>query len=237
MLNFLGNILGYVMRFIYDTISQIGTEPENFSYFAMSIIVATLFIKLITLPLNLKAARQMKKTQELQPQAKEIQIKFKHDPQTANIKIQQLYRENGASMTGGCLPILIQMPVILAFFRVMQNPGLYVFNQPGHFESISKTFLWIKDLTLADPHWYGLPLLVGLTTFLQSFTTPKVGTPEQQEQMASMNTMNYIMPIMFFWFALKYPGGLALYWITNTLFTAIQQLITNRAIIFKKKGE
>lgn len=76
MLNFLGNILGYVMRFIYDTLSKIGTEPENFSYFAMSIIVATLFIKLITLPLNLKAAKQMKKTQELQPQAKEIQIKF-----------------------------------------------------------------------------------------------------------------------------------------------------------------
>lgn len=225
------------MRFIYDTLSQLGTEPESFSFFAMSIIISTILLKIVTLPLNLRSAKQMKKTQELQPQAKEIQIKFKHDPQTANIKIQQLYRENGASMTGGCLPILIQMPIIFAFFRVMQNPGLYMFNQPEHFDSISKTFLWIKDLTLPDPYWYGLPLLVGLTTFLQSFTTPKVGTQEQKDQMASMSTMNYIMPIMFFWFALKYPGGLALYWIVNTLFTAIQQLITNRAIIFKRKGE
>lgn len=107
MLNFLGTILGYVMRFIYDSLTKLGSEPESISFFAITIILSTILLKLITLPLNLKSARQMKKTQELQPQAQEIQIKFKHDPQAANMKIQQLYRENGASMTGGCLPLLV----------------------------------------------------------------------------------------------------------------------------------
>lgn len=237
MLNFLGTILGYIMRFIYDSLTKLGSEPENISFFAITIILSTILLKLVTLPLNLKSAKQMKKTQELQPQAQEIQIKFKHDPQAANMKIQQLYRENGASMTGGCLPLLVTFPILLAFFRVMQDPATYIFHEAGKYAAISKQFFWLKDLAAPDPYWYGLPLLVGITTYLQTFTTPKVGTKEQQAQMESMSVMNYLMPIMFFWFSLKYPGGLSLYWITSTIFTVVQQLITNKDLLFKKKGE
>lgn len=231
-MNFLANALGWVMRYVYDFVASIGPENENFSYLAITIIITTIIVKLLLLPLQLRSSKQMKKTQELQPQVKEIQIKYKHDPQAANMKIQQLYRENGASMTGGCLPLLIQFPIILAFFRVMRDPSLYVFHESGMYDNMLKTFFWIKDLTQADPYWYGLPLITAVMTYLQTLTTPKVGAQSQEQQ--SMSTMNYIMPIMIFWFALKYPGGLALYWTVSTMFTAVQSLISNRDLLFKK---
>lgn len=234
-MNLIAQLLGYLMRFVYDLVSKIGEEPENFSFLAITIIITTIIIKLMVLPLQLRSSKQMKKTQELQPQAQEIQIKFKHDPQTANIKIQQLYRENGASLTGGCLPLLIQFPVILAFIRVMSDLGVYVFHEAGMYEGMLKSFFWIKDLTLPDPYWFGLPLINGVTTYLQTLTTPKVGTAEQQAQAQQMQMMNILMPIMIFWFSRKYAGGFALYWTTSTLFTVIQSLITNWDLLFKKK--
>lgn len=232
-MNYLAQALGWVMRNVYNFVSGLGPEMENLSYLAITIIITTIIVKLLVLPLQLRSSKQMKKTQELQPQVQEIQIKYKHDPQAANMKIHQLYRENGASMTGGCLPLLIQLPIILAFFRVMQDPNLYVFHEAGMYDSMLKTFFWIKDLTLPDPYWYGLPLITGVVTYLQTLTTPKVGV-QAQEQAANMSMMNYIMPVMIFWFALKYPGGLALYWTVSTVFSAVQSLISNWDLLFKK---
>lgn len=231
-MNYLAQALGWVMRYVYNFVSDLGPEMQNFSYLAITIIITTIIVKLLVLPLQLRSSKQMRKTQELQPQVKEIQIKYKHDPQVANMKIQQLYRQNGASMTGGCLPLLIQLPIILAFFRVMQDPNAYVFHEAGMYDNMLKTFFWIKDLTLPDPYWFGLPLITGVVTYLQTLTTPKVGP--QLEQAQSMSMMNYMMPVMIFWFALKYPGGLALYWTVSTIFTAVQSLISNRDLLFKK---
>lgn len=228
----IAQVLGWVMRNVYKFVSHLGPEMQNLSYLAITIIITTIIIKLLLLPLQLRSSKQMKKTQELQPQVKEIQIKFKHDPQAANMKIAQLHRENGASMTGGCLPLLIQFPIILAFFSVMNAPQVYAFTEPGMYDGMLKTFFWIKDLTMPDPYWFGLPLITGVVTYLQTLTVPKVGI--QAEQANSMSAMNYIMPVMIFWFALRYPGGLALYWSVSTIFSAVQSLITNWDLLFKK---
>lgn len=231
----LGQGLGWILRTVYEFVSTLGSEPENFSYLAMSIIITTIIIKFLLLPLQLRSSKQMKKTQALQPQVKELQIKFKHDPQEAQRKIQKLYRENDASMTGGCLPLLATLPVMLAFFQVMRQPEVSAFTDHAMYEAMSKSFFWIKDLTLPDPYWYGLPLIVGVTTYLQTLTTPKVSTDPNQN--STMQIMNIMMPLMLFWFSKNYAGGLALYWVTSTIFTAIQSVITNRELLFARKGE
>lgn len=235
MFTYIAQGLGWLLRTVYEALLHLGPEPKHFSYFAMSIILTTLLFKFLLLPLQLRSSRQMRKTQELQPQANEIRIKYKHDPQAAQMKIAQLYRENGASMTGGCLPLLAQLPIIWAFFRVMQQPQALAFPEPGLYEGMHKAFFWIQDLTHPDPYWYGLPLLVGLVTLLQSLSTPQISPDPNQPN--PMRSMNYIMPVMLFWFALKYAGGLSLYWIVSTLFSAVQSLISNRKLLFPKKGE
>lgn len=229
MFRFLGTIFGALLKIIYDLLHTIGSEPESISYFSLAIILATIVVKVIILPLNLKSARAMKKTQELQPQAEEIRIKFKHDPQQMNAKIAKLYKENNASLTGGCLPMLLTIPIIFGFFAVIQNPTQYAFTEEA-FATMQKNFLWIKDLTQPDPYWYAMPLIVGILTYLQTLTTPTNPTVEGNN---SMQVMNLMMPLMIFWFSLKYAGGLSLYWATSTLFTIIQSIISNKEIFMK----
>jgi len=170
----------------------------------------------------------MKKTADLQPKVKEIQEKYGYDQQIASQKVMELYRKEGASITGGCLPLLVQFPILIAFFQVCQNPAVNAFGE-AKYAAMQKTFFWIKDLSLVDPYWYGLPLIATLVTLLMSVTTPKVGMTDQQ-QAKSMNIMQYFMPLMTFFFTIKYPAGLALYWAVSSLFAAIQQFVQNRII-------
>ncbi len=224
----LGKILGYLFNFIYDQLASMGAEPANFSFLAMTIIISTIIVKLLVLPLQISSTKKMKKTADLQPKVKEIQEKYGYDQQIASQKVMELYRQEGASITGGCLPLLIQFPILIAFLQVCQNPAINAFGE-AKYAAMSKAFFWIKDLSLADPYWYGLPLIATLVTLLMSVTTPKVGMTDQQ-QSKSMNMMQYFMPLMTFFFTVKYPAGLALYWAVSSLFAAIQQFVQNRII-------
>lgn len=224
----LGKILGYLFNFIYDQLASMGAEPANFSFLAMTIIISTIIVKLLVLPLQISSTKKMKKTADLQPKVKEIQEKYGYDQQIASQKVMELYRQEGASITGGCLPLLIQFPILIAFLQVCQNPAINAFGE-AKYAAMSKAFFWIKDLSLADPYWYGLPLIATLVTLLMSVTTPKVGMTDQQ-QAKSMNMMQYFMPLMTFFFTVKYPAGLALYWAVSSLFAAIQQFVQNRII-------
>lgn len=228
MTAFLGNILGGLLRFVYDLVSNIGTEPESFSFYAMAIIITTIIFKLLILPLNLQQVKSTKKMNELQPQMKEIQTKYKNDPQTQQIKLQELYRNNNFNPASGCLPLLIQMPIIFAFFAVFREPAKYAFTEPGFYESMNKTFLWIKNLEHADPYLWGLPLLAALTTYIQSAIMMQPSTDPQAQ--TTQRTMNYFLPIMIFMAARGFAAGLALYWVISNIFTIIQQLISNRSL-------
>lgn len=121
MTAFLGNILGSLLKFVYDLVSNIGPEPEKFSYLAMAIIITTILFKLLLLPLNLHQAKSSKKMAEIQPLMKEVQNKYKSDPQTMNVKLQELYKEHNYNPAGGCLPLLVQFPIIFAFLLSLES--------------------------------------------------------------------------------------------------------------------
>src|SRR5690606_32351724 len=126
--------------------------------------------------------------------------------------------------------ILIQFPILLAMFSVLRNPVEFVFRSQSVFDAINKGFLWIPDLGQPDPYLWGLPLLAGLTTYLQSkiMMAKTVQTNPQAE--SSQKMMNLILPFFIFWAARSFPAGLALYWVTSNIFQVVQQLIINRSL-------
>lgn len=235
MTAFLGNILGSLLKFVYDMVSNIGPEPKNFSYLAMAIIITTIIFKLILLPLSLHQTKSSKKMAEIQPLMKEIQTKYKNDPQTMNVKLQELYKTHNYNPAGGCLPLLVQLPIIFAFFAVFREPARYAFTEPGVYEAMNKTFFWITNLDVPDPYMWGLPLLSAVTTYFQTQT---MGTQNQDPQTAStMKSMNIMMPIMIFFASRSFAAGLALYWLIGNLFTIAQQLISRRSLPKVKEGK
>lgn len=209
-------------------VSTIGAEPENLSFYAIAIIITTIIFKLLLLPINLQQAKSTKKMGELQPQMKEIQTKYKNDPQTQQVKMQELYKKHNYNPASGCLILLIQMPIIFAFFAVFRDPARYAFTEPGFYEAMNKTFFWIKNLDNPDPYLWGLPLLAALTTYIQSAVmAPPNSDPQAQ---ATQKTMSYFLPVMIFMASKGFAAGLALYWVISNIFTIVQQLISNRSL-------
>lgn len=233
MTAFLGKILGSLLRFVYDMLAGMGTEPANFSFYAMAIIITTIIFKLVLLPISLHQSKSSKKMSKIQPLIKEIQTKYKSDPQTMNTKMQELYKEQKYNPASGCLVLLIQLPIIFAFFAVFREPAKYAFTEPGLYESINKTFFWITNLEVPDPYLWGLPLLSAATTYLQSITMGAATTDPQAK--ATQRTMNYFMPVMIFMASKGFAAGLALYWVVGNIFTIIQQLISNRSLFLNKE--
>ena len=226
---FLGNLFGGLLKLIFDLVSKIGTEPEHFSFYAMAIIITTIIFKFILLPISLHQSKSTKKMNELQPKIKEIQNKYKNDPQTLQTKMMEVYKENNYNPMSGCLILLIQFPIIIAFFSALRDPVTYVFKDPKVYETISKNFLWITNLEKSDPYLWGLPLLAAVTTYLQTLLMTANIQADPQAQ-ASQKTMNIIMPLFIFWAARSFPAGLALYWVVGNIFQIIQQLISNRSL-------
>ncbi|HFL3828510.1 TPA: YidC/Oxa1 family membrane protein insertase [Clostridioides difficile] len=235
MTAFLGNLLGGLLKFVFDMVSSLGTEAENFSYYAIAIIITTIIFKFILLPISLHQSKSTKKMNELQPKIKEIQNKYKNDPQTQQAKIMEVYKENKYNPASGCLILLIQFPIIIAFFNVLRDPIKYVFKDPSVYAAINKTFLWIPNLEKPDPYLWGLPLLAGITTYLQSkLMTSNTQVDPQAESTQKM--MNIFLPFMIFWAARSFASGLALYWVIGNIFQIIQLLIFNRSLGRIKEG-
>jgi YidC/Oxa1 family membrane protein insertase len=229
MINLLAKPLGALLKLVFDLVSKIGVEPAHFSFYAMAIIITTIIFKCILLPIGLSQSKSMKKMKDIQPQLQEIQKKYKSDPKTLQAKTMEVYKKNKYNPFSGCLIMLIQLPIILAFFYVMKDPVKYVFTaNPEILSTINKSFFWITDLEKPDPLIWGLPLLSAVTTYLQSVT---MGTQNMDAKTAStQKTMNIVLPIMIWWAAKSFPAGLALYWVISNVFQIVQQMISNRAL-------
>lgn len=231
MINLFAKPLGALLKLVFDMVSKMGggVEPEQISFYAIAIIITTVIFKLILLPISLAQVKSTKKMQKIQPELQELQQKYKNDPQTFQAKTMQLYKENKVNPFGSCLIMLIQFPIIIAFFRVMRDPVQYVFKSADVYAAINKTFFWIKDLEKPDPYMWGLPLLAALTTYLQSrlMSVQTVGDPQAQ---STQKTMNIVLPFMILFAARSFPAGLALYWVVGNTFQIIQQLISNRSL-------
>lgn len=228
-MTFLSNLLGSLMKAIFDFVSGIGTENEIISYYGITIIITTIIFKLILLPITLQQSKSTKKMNELQPKIQEIQRKYKNDPQTQNRKLAELYKEYNYNPMSGCLILLIQFPIIIAMFNVLRNPIQFVFGDPAVFEAIKKGFLWIPDLGQPDPYIWGLPLLAGLTTFLQSKFI-NAGAQANAQVESTQNFMNIFITVMIFMASRSFPAGLALYWVVSNIIQIVQQLIIKRSL-------
>lgn len=203
--------LGVLLRLIYNLVNNYG----------VSIILFTILVKVLLIPLTVKQMKSMKNIQLIQPKLKEIQEKYKHDKEKMNVKTMELYQEYNVNPFGGCLPLLIQFPILLGLFAVLRDPGLYVFESQAAYEAINTSFLWLPNLTQADP-WI-LPLLAALFTYLSSLTMAGANQGD-----SSQKIMTYFFPIMIFWWGRSFPAGLTLYWVVSNGFQVVQQLILKR---------
>lgn len=147
-LDFLAIPMGMLVKLIFNMVSVLDTK--YLSAYAISIIISTIIFKLIVMPLTLKQTKSMKKMQELNPKIQELQEKYGKDPQTLQRKQMELYKEANYSPFSGCLPLLIQFPILIAFFYVIQQPVRYIFTDQAFYDSINKSFFWIKDLNVAE---------------------------------------------------------------------------------------
>jgi len=181
-----------------------------------AIILFTLLVKLILFPLSYKGMMSMQKLKDLAPKMKELKEKHKGDPAKLNAQMMEMYKKNGANPMGGCLPMLLQIPVFFALYRVLLNAdelqgAVWI---PG----------WIDNLAVADPY-YILPVLMGVSMWFQQKITPNNFTDPLQEKI--FQWFPVIMAGMFI--IMPFPSGLVLYWVVNNLFTIGQQYVINNA--------
>lgn len=226
----ISNLIGAVLKFIYETLQTFGPEPKNVSYFAMSIIVLTVLYKLATLPVTLSNIKMQKVNAKMAPEMQRIQETYKNDPQTQQRKMAELQKEHGFNPLSSCLPMIVQMVIVFALFRVMKDPALYMFDNADMIGTISKNFFWIQDLTLPDKVIWGLPLINGLSQFVlfAVMQPPKSDNAAGGDMAASMNaSMKYVMPLFIAWTSTTLSAGLALYWAVGNILEIVIRLIIN----------
>lgn len=246
MIDIFARPLGALLNLVYSGFSNINLDFKYISAYALAIIFTTIIFKLILLPLTIKQTRSMKKMQEIQPKIQEIQKKYKDEPQTVSAKTLELYKEHKVNPLGGCLPILIQLPVILAYFRVMQSPIKYVFENEQVYEAINKSFLWVSDISLAPSEMvngavneieflgFTIPLIAVIASVTTYFSNKSMATsqPAANAQAAStQKTMNIVSPIIILMFGYNYAIGLTLYWSVSNIFQILQQYIAKRLVV------
>ncbi len=177
-----------------------------------SIIGLTILIRIFLYPLTHKGMVSMQKIKEIAPKIKEVQEKYKGDPQRMNAAVMEMYKKHGANPLGGCLPLLLQIPVFFAIYRVLLN----AVELQG-----AEWILWVNDLSRMDPY-YILPILMGATMYFQQRITPSNFTDPLQEKIFKY------LPVVFTFFFFTFPAGLVLYWFVNNLFSIAQQYLVNK---------
>ena len=194
--------LGYLLTFIYNLVGNYG----------ISLIILTVLVKLILYPLYFKQIKSTASVSSLQPKMKAIQEKYKNDKEKMNEEMAKLYKNENFNPMGGCLPMLIQLPIIWGLFTLLRNPIKYIADENMIF-AVHQSFLWIKDL--GQPDLWILPIAAAVSTYI-SFAMTQQLTGQNEimgGQGKSMNMMmKYFFPLSILWLARAYPAGLAIYW-------------------------
>jgi YidC/Oxa1 family membrane protein insertase len=198
---FIAKPMFLLLQYIHDYVGNWG----------WTIVLVTILIKLILYPLSYKGMVSMNKLKELSPRIKEIQEKYKNDKQKSGAKMMEFYKKEGVNPMGGCLPILLQIPVFFSIYRVLLNS----IELKG-----AEWAFWITDLAEMDPYFV-LPILMGITMYVQQLITPNQMQDELQKKLFQF------LPVIFTFFFLWFPAGLTLYWFINNLFTIAQQYYVN----------
>lgn len=176
-----------------------------FGQYGLSILVMTIFVRLLVLPLNLKQYRSSKAMQRIQPELQALQKKYKNDQQKLQEETMKLFQKHNVNPLSGCFPLLVQMPILIAlYYAIMYNPDIR-----------THSFLWM-DLGVKDPY-YVLPILAALTTYIQQKIMMMYQPPNPQMRMITM-----IFPVMIFTISMTLPAALPLYWVYGNIFSIVQ---------------
>lgn len=217
-MEFLYQIFGWMLFQIYGIVHSYG----------ISIIIFTIFMKVLLLPLNIKQTKSMKDMQRLQPELQKLNKKYKNNKEKLNEETLKLYKTFKVNPAGGCLPLLLQFPILIGLYQTLLHPETWVFVN-GTISGIDMSFLWMESLSVPDPI-YVLPILAALFTFVtQKFTmAAQPATNPDDPNAKTQKIMLYAMPIMIGYISISMPAGVALYWVVQNIFTFVQQFIMLR---------
>ena len=194
----------YALKFLYRYVRNYG----------IAIIIITVVIKILFYPLTYKSYKSMKEMQKLQPKMAELKEKYKNDRDAMNKAVMELYQTHKVNPLGGCLPMLVQMPIFIALYRALMS-SIELRHAPF--------MLWIHDLSARDPY-YVTPIVMGATMFVQQRMTPSAGMDPAQAKMMMM------LPVIFTVMFINMPAGLVLYWLVNNILTIAQQAYINKLL-------
>ncbi len=218
MIDAIAELFGGVITFIYSYVPNFGA----------TIIILTVIVKLVTFPLNNKQIQTTRRMQMLQPEMKRIQQKYKDDKQKQNQAVSEFMKENNMNPLAGCLPLLIQLPILIGIFRILREPdhflnmeeiNRYLFQGPELIDLMAIPTVGFDNFLGDISIYYIFPLIAGATTYLYS----KMSTPAE----GSQKMMVYMMPAMITVFSFSFPIGLVIYWTMNNLFSIGQHKFIN----------
>lgn len=198
--------LFYAVRYLHDLTHNYG----------VAIIIVTIGIKLLLAPLAYKSYKSMKDMAAVQPELVALQKKYADDRERLNKELIKLYKDKKVNPVGGCLPMFFQIPIFVALFNI-----LYMTIELRQ----APFMLWVKDLSVQDPY-YVLPILMGVTMFIQQKIQPTTMDPKQAQIML-------LLPVFLTFLFVTFPAGLVLYWLTNNVLTITQQVVTDRYLLSK----
>jgi len=181
--------------------------------YGLAIIVITVILKIFFFPLTHKSYKSMKEMQKLQPKMQELKEKFKDDRDGLNRSVMELYKTHKVNPLGGCLPMIVQIPVFFGLYKALMF-SIELRHAPFYF--------WLQDLSAKDPY-YVTPIIMGATMFIQQKMTPTNMDPMQAKMMLAL-------PIVFTAMFLNFPSGLVLYWLVNNILTIAQQMYINKTL-------
>ncbi|HML35849.1 MAG TPA: YidC/Oxa1 family membrane protein insertase [Bacillota bacterium] len=215
--------LGMLLSFLY----------QLFDNYGITIIVFTIIVKACLFPLYADQIKHSARMASVQPKMQALQKKYANDKETLNIKMMELYKEEKFNPMRGCLPMLIQMPIIFGLFALLRNPTAFI-DSTTMLMAVHEAFAWMPDLSQPDP-WV-LPILSGITTFISYSQTQQQTAMGGDSSMNSMNSMmkmmRYFFPVMIVWMGRSFPAGLTIYWFVGTAIQIFQTMGLNK---WKKK--
>jgi YidC/Oxa1 family membrane protein insertase len=199
----IANVFGFFARILLYVMQKLELVVKNWG---VAIILLTVIVKALLYPLTAKSMQSMNEMRKLQPEIEKLKAKFGSDKEKLNQAVMQLYQQHKVNPLGGCLPMLIQMPIWFALYATLQT-SVELYNEP---------FLWLRDLTQYDPY-YILPVAMGASSYLMQKLSPQPADNTQAKMLL------YFMPIFFTFIMLKLPSGLTLYILVNNVLSIAQQ--------------
>jgi len=206
------NLMLGVLNFFYDL---------GFKNYGIAIVLLTIAVKTALYPLTLQSITQMSAIQKIQPEFDKIKEKHKDNPEKMQKEILELYQRYGVNPLGGCLPILLQLPIFIALFMALTSQ---IFKDTLAINPQAASFLWIPNISFKDPY-YIMPILIGISTYYSQKTMPGSANNDQTKMMMT------IMPIFITFISLEFAAGVQIYWLTQNILSILQQLY-----ISSKKG-